>query len=187
MIPNGSLTKWAFNCDYDGPIIEEIIMKGEDCGPACTARNDCSGFTYRSSSPESGTCFLKSRGYPKYVYTRSSGACGVMIDREKSVMPPRSLLHKVVSTDYVPEWISVDHGRVQWAHNCDFHGKSFDEVRSRGDECGELCFRKSKCTRFKWTDGTCYFKDGKEKVDFDVTGGICGYVTAEKSLVVSVL
>lgn len=93
-----------------------------------------------------------------------------------------------VFADFSPDWRSGEDGRVNWAHNCDFNGNNIGRVRSTGEACGGLCYQKADCKQFKWTNddgGICHFKDGNGKAFYD-DNGVCGYVTAERTVEVNI-
>lgn len=84
------------------------------------------------------------------------------------------------------QWHSGEDGLVQWSNNCDFDAVDIGGERSRGEDCGRLCFREPQCTRFTWTtDGTCHFKAGIGKSFYSGHGGVCGYVAVEKIISVN--
>lgn len=88
------------------------------------------------------------------------------------------------------EWYPGEDGKIKWTNNCDFNGGDIGSERSRGDECGRLCFRRTECTRFTWTNhdgGTCWFKKGKAagaEAFFSGHGGACGFVVGERHIMV---
>lgn len=83
------------------------------------------------------------------------------------------------------EWYSGEDGKVRWTNNCDFSGNDIGSERSRGDECGRLCFRRPECTRFTWTNhdgGTCWLKKGNAEAFYAGHGGSCGFVNGERHI-----
>lgn len=88
-------------------------------------------------------------------------------------------------------WHSGENGKIQWANNCDYLDGDIGSERSRGEDCGRLCFRRPECTRFTWNyhnGGTCWLKagngNGKTEAVYAGHGGACGYVTEQKLIIV---
>lgn len=88
------------------------------------------------------------------------------------------------------EWYPGEDGKIKWTNHCDFNGGDIGSERSKGDECGRLCFRRPECTRFTWTHhdgGTCWFKQGKAaeaEAFYAEHGGACGFVVGERHIMV---
>lgn len=77
------------------------------------------------------------------------------------------------------DWHEADNGRVKWTDNCDFNGADIVSKRSRGADCGLLCYQRHGCTRFVWTHhdgGTCWLKNGNGNAFYSPNHGSCGYV-----------
>ncbi len=88
------------------------------------------------------------------------------------------------------EWYLGEYDRVKWTRNCDYNGGDIGNEASRSEFCGRLCYRKPECTRFTWTPyngGTCWLKNGHANPVYVENGGVCGYVTAHKFIMVNSL
>ena len=77
-VGDNGLSRWDFNCDFNGRDIRCVPAAGDQCGGVCIANPSCTHFTYSG-----GTCCIKrSRG--SWHEQFSSGAiCGFIPGRSR--------------------------------------------------------------------------------------------------------
>ena len=76
-----------------------------------------------------------------------------------------------------------DAGHAIWALGCDFEGKDFSHLKSKGEMCSTHCAQNAECTHFAWTQyegGTCWLKRGRvsthNAVSSSSPGIVCGVI-----------
>ena len=146
------------NCDFSGLDIGKKLSSGGECGRLCIANLDCTHFTWRTDS----YCYIKSAPKAADIYPLHGAVCGYITQR---------------NSDF--NWQDGDNGKVMWASSCDFYGHDIRHVKSRGEDCGRLCYTDAKCTHFSWGwMGNCYLKRANKNLTANAItyDGICGWV-----------
>ncbi|KAJ1554595.1 hypothetical protein HK405_004604 [Cladochytrium tenue] len=74
---NSDGSYWAYNCDWTGNDIKNVITTASNCGPACVAASGCTNFAWTDYN--GGTCWMKDGNMPQSaaIYSSASDAlCG---------------------------------------------------------------------------------------------------------------
>ncbi len=138
---------WAHACDFHGRSLDNVKITPELCGPKCAQTKRCTHFTWTRYN--GGTCWMKMGNVSKsdaFSTNDQTMVCGV-VDRSSNG-----------GTGSTIHWNGNN-----WAHACDFHGRSLDNVKIAPELCGPKCAQTKRCTHFTWTrynGGTCWMKMG---------------------------
>uniref|UniRef100_K3WZR8 Apple domain-containing protein n=1 Tax=Globisporangium ultimum (strain ATCC 200006 / CBS 805.95 / DAOM BR144) TaxID=431595 RepID=K3WZR8_GLOUD len=172
---SGGRSAFAYNCDLPGNDIRDFPLGNPDaCGSSCADEPRCSHWTWYN-----GNCWMKSGGErPSTVLVGAT--CGFVFGRFNQttmgtpMLPPTDVVQQMPMV----QWKLINGGLGMVAGVCDFPGHDYVSMPSPpGYDCGFMCMDNPQCTHWRWYDGQCSLKVGKESNVTLLPGATCGFIS----------